>query len=137
MHNACLMLKTQPETRQLVLKNPLHSAFHNLCDAETKLPREIKSLLGLGLNFCQNPTSTTPSSKIQLDRIEKDYYRRIMFAFQPPPDRETKLYSPDPHWTPKEPNPDCTAHIILEHKKTKDKPAPIPTSRTHVAYGPP
>ena len=111
MHNACLMLKTQPETRQLVLKNPLHSAFHNLCDAETKLPREIKSLLGLGLNFCQNPTSTTPSSKIQLDRIEKDYYRRIMFAFQPPPDRETKLYSPDPHWTPKEPNPDLVQRM--------------------------
>ena len=100
LHNACRMLQNVPPA--LLLHNPLHSAFHNLCD-NTELPKNIRTFLGLGLNFCPNPQSTTPVTSIQLERIRKDYYRRIMFSGEPRPE-QSDLYIPDPDWYPKTPN---------------------------------
>ena len=43
----------------------------------------LKSLLGLGLNYCPAPTTTTPLQNINIDRFEKDYHWCILFSNGP------------------------------------------------------
>ena len=95
----------------LYLKNPTNAAFHNLCNEKTKgkLPRTVRSLLGLGLNFCTQPKYRSTLSMIQLERLRKDYFREIMFAGQVnrnenEKNERKKLYMPDPTWQPKTPD---------------------------------
>ena len=101
-HNACKMLLLSPT---LYLKNPSNTAFHNLCNDKDKLPKSIRSLLGLGLNFCPKPLKTSIMSTIQLERLKKDYFCEIMFAGIEKNEKERpKLYLPNPTWKPKEPD---------------------------------
>ena len=102
-----------------------HHSFHNLCDQKKHIPSYIRSLLGLGLNFTIPPPTPTHSSKIQLHRFEKDFYRRIQFTNQPFSLDDTDpnaLFVSDPTWEPN--TPKNTEFIVrnecfqLELKKT-------------------
>ena len=86
----------------LLQSKPKQLAFHNLC-LHTKLPPTLKSLLGMGLNFSIQPKTSTPSKFIQLDRLQKDLFRRFMFANAPPIDK-SDLYLPNETWEPQAPN---------------------------------
>mgnify|MGYP001332119376 CR=1 FL=1 len=77
-HNAFNTLSTvQP---QLLLTNPSNAAFHNLCDDATTLPLNLRSLLGLGLNFCIRPNTTSSLNPEFFNRFRKEYHRKIFFA---------------------------------------------------------
>lgn len=68
--NAFNVLRNVPTT--LLLTNPSNAAYHNLCDATTNLPTTLRSLLGLGLNFCVKPESTPPLQPEFFYRFTKD-----------------------------------------------------------------
>jgi hypothetical protein len=75
----------------LYFSRPTNLAFHNLCQENILLPPGIRSLLGLGLNFCPNPTTSTAASKVDLSRFKRDAFTRLFFTGSPPlPD--TKLF---------------------------------------------
>ena len=68
------------------------------------MPSHVRSLLGLGLNFCIKPKISSFES-FDLKRFSKDFDRKIMFSGAPPdadnPDDEPPaLYKPDPTWNP-------------------------------------
>jgi hypothetical protein len=69
--NAIRMLLEQPG--YLVTQKTRQSSFHNLCSASTTTTPTLHSLLGLGLNFCPTPTTTTPLDQVELERFTKDY----------------------------------------------------------------
>ncbi len=82
-----------------------HTSFHNLCNPNTYLPKNIKTLLGLGLNFCIQPETSLPVNLIDLDRFRKDMHRIIMFSNTPEEEERTipTLYLAEPDWQPAEP----------------------------------
>ena len=90
------MLETLPI--DLLLQRPRNLAYHNLCE-KAILPSTIKSFLGLGLNFCFKPTSTTPLYNIQIERFRKQFNTRILFANAPELEK-TDLFVPDQGWEP-------------------------------------
>ena len=71
---------------------PYFVAVHNLCKTSTILPLKIKSLLGLGLNFCSRPKFSNNTSDIQLTRFQRDLYTRIYFGDSPMAKEETGLF---------------------------------------------
>ena len=89
----------------LYFQQAKQSTFHNLCNTTTiTLPTTINSLLGLGLNFCPMPATTTPLISIEIDRFEKDYNRRLFFANQPAREFTRVLYVKNELWRAPTPN---------------------------------
>ena len=76
-HNACLILRHSPTF--LLRSRPTNLAYHDLC-LSTKMPRSLRSLLGLGLNFCPQPTQSSSHTDLSLNRFRLDYNRRIFFS---------------------------------------------------------
>lgn len=64
---------------ELYFSRPSNSAFHNLCST-TKLPTSCHSLLGLGLNFCLWPLTTTGKSSIDLHCFYHNVCTKMFFA---------------------------------------------------------
>ena len=102
--NAFNVLRNVPTN--LLLTNPSNAAYHNLCDKATNLPLNLRSLLGLGLNFCIKPDTTPPLQPDFFDRFTKDYCRKIHFAAD---DAAKALENPNrpewrkpPFWLPSE-----------------------------------
>ena len=56
----------------LYFSRPLNMAFHNLTTKPTDVPAGIRSLLGLGLNFCPTPTATQKNANEALARFSRD-----------------------------------------------------------------
>ena len=83
----------------LYFSRPHNSAFHNLYETTT-LMTGVRSLLGLGLNFCPLPKFTSSPTDVDLSRFRRD--ASIKFFFQGgPPLPPTKLFiSSD--WMPSE-----------------------------------
>ena len=90
----------------LIQCRPRNLAFHSLCDTKV-VPKTLRSLLGLGLNFNIQPPGSSFAA-FDLERFLKDYDRRCMFS-NAPPDAETAalgppaLYKPNPDWKPELP----------------------------------
>jgi hypothetical protein len=65
----------------LYYNRPSNLRFHNLCTT-AQIPPTMKSLLGLGLNFCLLPVfSTTPSILQQsIDRFRRDIYVKCFWS---------------------------------------------------------
>lgn len=81
---------------------PHQMAFHDL--TLTKLPPNLKSLLGLSLKFCPTPRYTTSNINATLTRFERDLtVKSWLFGEPEDPDREP--YDPSiyvrSNWTPK------------------------------------
>ena len=91
----------------LLINRPTHTSFHNLCTNPHTcyLPKNIKTLLGLGLNFCIQPEKSSPINLVDLDQFRKDIHRIIMLSNTPEEEERSipKLYLPDPDWQPAEP----------------------------------
>lgn len=62
----------------LLLCQPSHSSYHNLCIE--KLPSYVKSLLQLGLSFCPTPKLPTDVKYIDLNRFRNDFQRICYFT---------------------------------------------------------
>ena len=59
-------------------------AFHNLTTRPTEVPAGIRSLLGLGLNFCPTPTATPRNINESLARFSRDTSTKFFWAGSPP-----------------------------------------------------
>jgi hypothetical protein len=90
---------------------PTHLAFHDFT-LHKMPPKNLKSLLGLGLKFIPTPTNTNNWSKIKtsgLERLKRSLRLRFYFANNPTnntedkTDYDPKTYVPSswspPHWT--------------------------------------
>jgi hypothetical protein len=77
----------------LLYSRPRNLACHNLC-SRLQPPKNFQSLLGLGLNFCPKPTTTTGSPDIQpvSDRFMRDIYTQMFFAGSPDEYDPTQLF---------------------------------------------
>ena len=101
-----IMLSIRRNVFNILLKTPLvmlqskptNLAFHDLCDATT-LPKTVKSLLGLGLNFSIRPIN---QSIPNYQRFTKDYDRRVLFSGDntEEEDEVPVLYYPNEDWIP-------------------------------------
>ena len=63
----------------LYYSRPQHMAFHNLTQ-NLRLPTNLKSLLGLGLNFCLREKALVGKKAIDYDRFRKNFFTKIFFA---------------------------------------------------------
>ena len=80
-YNAAVVLQNIPMS--LLLTRPANAAYHNLCRTSIILPPSLRSLLGLGLNFCVKPSTTSPLSPEFFKRFCDEYHRKIFFAANP------------------------------------------------------
>ena len=87
IQNAIYNIANTPVTHYF--DNPNNVAFHNLCTS-IQVPPHIKSLLGLGLNYCIIPRKTKPEYA-DYKRFERDIFLKSFFAHQPPLPKR-KLY---------------------------------------------
>jgi hypothetical protein len=84
---------------ELYFNQPRNVAFHNLC-VNTVLPPTVRTLLGLGLNFCLRRTMSSGPTAIDTARFKRDAHTRMFFANETAP-FDTKLFhrsnwQPDP-----------------------------------------
>ena len=80
-HNAAIRLATMPAW--LYFCRPTNLAFHNLCTS--LVPHAgIRSLLGLGLNFCPRPRLSSRAADVDTDRFRRDAWTRLFFAGNDP-----------------------------------------------------
>ena len=75
-YNACKLAYLYPPSLKMI--RPSNMAFHNLCKLHT-IPSFIKKYLGLGLNFCPNPRTSSSLYDIDTERLRDDYHRYIFF----------------------------------------------------------
>jgi len=98
-HNVRNFIRTLPT--DLLLCYPTHSSFHNLCDdAGLRVPPSLRSLLGLGLNFCLKPNTPSKPPHVDYERFIKDYHRRIMFSNAPEKELDGDLYFKNDEFEP-------------------------------------
>lgn len=77
-----------------------HLAFHDLTTVIPP-PKNLRSLLGLGLKFCPTPRFSTTSVSTSLDRLRRDLFCKTYFASKPlnKSDYDAKLHTPS-NWIP-------------------------------------
>ena len=79
-HNASIQLAAMPTW--YYFSHPSHLAFHDFT-LHNKPPKNLRSLLDLGLKFIPTPNSTTKWSKIKkfgLERLQRNIQLRFHFA---------------------------------------------------------
>ena len=72
-------------------------AFHNL--TQSFIPVHLKSLLGLGLNYCICQPGLLGSSALDFDQFKRNMYTKMIFAGQaevPPPLYTCSNWEPNP-----------------------------------------
>ena len=101
-HNACIRLGDMPFWYYTA--RPTNLAFHDLTQPTTETPKNLASLLGLGLKFIPVPRTTPPWPKLKdgcVDRLDRDMRLRYHFAGQPSNhDPNNPMYVRS-QWTPK------------------------------------
>ena len=100
-HNALICTGNLPQW--YYFNRPTHTAFHDLTHPTTIVPRNIKSLLGLGLKFCPVPKDTTRNPILNVSRFERNLLCKVYFGYdEDDPRRENfnpKFYRPST-WFP-------------------------------------
>ena len=83
---------------------PNHTAFHTFCEKDTKVPKNLEFLLGLGTKFIPTPYFTNHDMKTTFRRLERDLKLRTYFAGPESTlddeDYDKKIYVPS-KWVPK------------------------------------
>ena len=100
--NAKMQLQSMPDW--LYFNRPSNIAFHNLTHNFT-IPVHLRSLLGLGLNYCLCQPSLLGSRSLDCDRFRKDIYTKMIFAGErtsAPPLHAPSNWQPDPLQVPLE-----------------------------------
>jgi hypothetical protein len=77
---------------------PSHLAFHDLTTSVSP-PKNLRSLLGLGLKFCPTPRFTTYNLNPTLNRFKRDLWLKTFFAGSPLEANDSKMYVKS-SWTP-------------------------------------
>ena len=100
-HNACIVLAKMPVW--YFFARPSNLGFHDLTQEGTKVPKNLASLLGLGLKFIPTPRTTPKWSKLEtmsVTRLDRDLRLKSFFAGEPNNFEPCKMYIPS-KWTPK------------------------------------
>lgn len=82
---------------------PSNLGFHDLTQESTRVPKNLASLLGLGLKFIPTPRSTPTKSKLDTmctSRLFRDMRLKSFYAGEPNNFEPSKMYIPS-NWTPK------------------------------------
>ena len=81
---------------------PTNTAYHNFCEPETTIPKNLGVLLGLGLKFIPTPFYTNSNIREMTDKLEHSLTLKTFFAGQEPDNDEydSKIYIPS-KWKPK------------------------------------
>jgi len=115
----------------LYYSRPSNLSFHNLClpTFSPSLPPGLKSLLGLGLNFCPRPQHSNGKNDVGLTRFNKDCQTRMFFAGSPPPESKSGLFirsdwKPDTNEIPVEFRARLSLFIKSTHPLYRRKPSP-------------
>lgn len=98
-HNAFNVLCNMPAW--YYFDRPSHLAFHDLTTLVSP-PKNLRSLLGLGLKFCPTPCYTTYNLNPTLNRFKRDLWLKTFFAGNPLEANDTytsKMYVKS-SWTP-------------------------------------
>ena len=96
LYNTKKLLQTLPPW--LYFSRPQNVAYHNLSTFPEKATFGIKSLLGLGLNFCITPRYSPKSEDADFTRFNRDMLIKFYFAgWEPLP--PTKLFIRS-NWSP-------------------------------------
>ena len=66
-------------------------AFHDLTAPQTNTPKNLSSLLGLGLKFCPIPRHTNNFPIEHLLRFQKDLNNKVFFSGRPPDPNRTPI----------------------------------------------
>jgi hypothetical protein len=79
-HNLAAVLLSLPLS-SLFASRPTSMACHDLCEHRIPPPK-LQSLLGLGLNFCLHPFTSTPNKTIDesIARFPRDIYVKFFFS---------------------------------------------------------
>ena len=64
----------------LYLARPTNSGYHNLCEQPSCVPKHVKRLLGLGLNFCLAARTMPGRDAFDIPRFKKDAHTKLFFA---------------------------------------------------------
>ena len=59
---------------------PSNTAFHNFCEKDTKIPKNLKFLLGLGTKFIPTPFFTNHDMATTFSRLDRDLKLQTYFA---------------------------------------------------------
>jgi hypothetical protein len=78
-HNVFLQLQIMPTW--YYFDRPTHLAFHDLTSIYSP-PRNLQSLLGLGLKFCPSPRFSQSSINESIERFKRDLFCKTYFAGQ-------------------------------------------------------
>ena len=84
---------------------PTHTAFHTFCEHNTKIPKNLEFLLGLGTKFIPTPFYTNNDMTTTFKRLERDLKLRTYFAgsdstLDDNDEFDKKIYVPS-KWVPK------------------------------------
>ena len=100
-HNAFIHFASMPAW--YYFDRPNNLAFHDLTTSSTP-PRNLRSLLGLGLKFCPTPRFSTKCVADTFERFHHDLYCKIFYAgesFDDDNDYDPKMYI-NSGWTPRD-----------------------------------
>jgi hypothetical protein len=97
-HNVFLQLQVMPIW--YYFDRPTHLAYHDLTSILDP-PKNLQSLLGLGLKFCPSPRFSQTSVTNSLERFKKDLFCKTYFAgrIKSDPNFDTKLHVKS-NWVP-------------------------------------
>jgi hypothetical protein len=102
-HNLCLLILVSTLLTLLLRSCPRQMACHDLCTLR-KPPPKLRHLLGLGLNYCLQPSKPTKLDVLEdsLTCFQRDIYVKFFFRDRPSDWNLKQLYLK----TDWEPNPD-------------------------------
>eukprot|EP00979_Chaetoceros_neogracilis_P001011 scaffold191_cov273-Chaetoceros_neogracile.AAC.26 len=83
---------------ELLQSRPSNLAFHNLCET-VSVPKNIRSLLGLGTRFCPRPLGSSLDT-VDLSRFDYDFSLRCIMFSGGPELIKTVLYEKVDDFTP-------------------------------------
>ena len=100
-HNAAIQIKNMP--LWYYHSRAKNMAMHDVTLPTTNVPKNLDSLLGLGLKFCPIPRYTTRDPSASLNRFRKDLFVKTFFCGRPMTREE--IYVPnfkvESDWEPK------------------------------------
>ena len=102
LHNASIILQNMPIWHYF--SRPSNLEMHDMTLPETKLPKCIRTVLGLGLQFCPTPKFLNRKPSHTFARLRKDFLTKVFFSGRPQVNEE--VFEPKMHfsseWEPKE-----------------------------------
>ena len=80
-HNAAHILQQMPMWHYL--SRPTNLEMHNMTLPDTRLPKCLSTIIGLGLQFCPTPSFLNRRPTATYARFRKDFLTKVYFSGRP------------------------------------------------------